>query len=105
MKRLIKLPFKAIWRLAIPVRRPVVRRLDELIRRNSVQPPPHVHVNCRVSDEASLVMDHMIRELVRLQIQVERLRQTVEDLAPSSTSLSVVGRLDGDDELARSAAG
>jgi hypothetical protein len=107
MKRLIKLPIKVIWRLTHPLRRPVVRRVENLIRRCAVQPPPQVHVVCRVPEETGLIMDHMVRELVRLQTQLDRLQQMVEDLLPSATNLSVVGSLDGEDDegLARSAAG
>ena len=106
MKRLIKFSLRAVWRLALPLRRPVIRRLDELIRRNSVQPPPQIHVACHVPEETGLIMDHMVRELVRLQNQVNVLQQMIEDLVPLSTNLSVVGSLDGDDEeVSRSAAG
>lgn len=99
MNRIIKLPFKLIWRIALPLRRPVIRRLDELIRRNAVQPPPQVHLNCHVPQETSLIMDHMVRELVRLQNQVNRLQETIEDLVPSAaTSLSVIGSLDQDED-------
>ena len=98
MKRLMRHAFKAIWRLALPLRRPIIRRLDELIRRNAIQPPPQVHLACHVRDETGLMMDHMVRELVRLQSQVNRLQQTIEDLVPATTSLSVVGSLDGDDD-------
>ncbi len=105
MKRLFKLPFKVAWRLTRRVRRPFVRRLDHLIRRNAVQPPPQVHVHCGVPEETNLVMDHMVRELVRLQIQVNRLQQAIEDLVPASTSLSLIGSLDGDDDVSRAAIG
>ncbi len=105
MKRLLKLSIKAVWRLALPLRRPVIRRLDELIRRNAIQPPPQVHLSCHVPEETSLVMDHMVRELVRLQIQINRLQQTVEGLVPDEANhLSVVGSLD-DEPRSRSAAG
>ena len=52
-------------------------------------------------------MDHMVRELIRLQVQSQpRLQQAIEDLSPGTTNLSVIGTLDGedDDHLARSAA-
>jgi hypothetical protein len=103
MKWLIKRSFRALWRFALPLRRPVVRRLDALIRRNAVQPPPQVHMTCHVPVETGLVMDHMVRELVRLQAQVDRLQQAIDDLFPATTSLSVVGA--PDDEVAHPAAG
>ena len=36
-------------------------------------------------------MDLMVRELVRLQKQLDQLQQSVEDLAPVKTGLAVVG--------------
>ena len=76
--------------MALPLRRPVIRRLDELIRRNAVQPPPQVHVACHVPDETGLLMDHMVRELVRLQVQVDRLQQT--DRGPRPVGHEFIGR-------------
>ena|SRR5579871_1563782 len=105
MKGLIKRPLKVMWRLMLPVRRPVVRRLEELIARSTAHPAPHAHVVCEVTAETGVLMDHMIRELVRLQSQVECLRRAIEEITPTSTSLAVVGELDGDEPLARSAAG
>src|SRR6185312_11031777 len=95
MKRLMKRPFKAIWRLTHPVRRPIVRKLEAFLARSyALGPvaPHHVHVSCdcRVAEETSLLMDYMVRELVRLQSQVERLQQAVDDLTPATTALSVV---------------
>ena len=103
MKRWLKLPARAFWRLTGPLRRPFYRRLEALIRRNAVQPAPHVHVACHVTEETNLLMNHMVRELVRLQTQVERLRESVEDLAPTASGLAVVG--DDDDDEIRAAAG
>lgn len=109
MKRLMKQILRAIWRLTAPVRRPIVRKIEAMLRRCCVQPPAHpaqVHLVCKVSEEAGLLMDHMVRELVRLQSQVERLQHAVEDLTPASTTcLLVVSDHDGDEMLSRSAAG
>lgn len=107
MKRLIKRPLKAIWRWTHPVRRPFVRKAEALLARSFAHAPvpqPHVHVacNCRVNEETGVLMDFMVREMVRLQDQIERLQQAVEDLAPSGKGLSVVN---GDEPVARSAAG
>jgi hypothetical protein len=114
MKRLLKLPLKALWRLTRPVRRPIIRKIEALIRRSVPAPPPppppppapQIHLTCEVTektglllDQANLLMDHMVRELFRLQSQVERLQQSVEDLTPAITSLNIVGRVD-DESLA-----
>jgi hypothetical protein len=114
MKRLIKRPLRAIWRMTHPVRRPIVRKLEAFLARTYAQaqapmPQPHVHVacNCRVTEETSLVIDYMVRELVRLQIQVDRLEQVLDDRSPSHTSFSVVlgADADGKERLSHSQAG
>ena len=107
MKRLIKWPLKVVWRWTAPLRRPIVRKLEAFLARAYAQAPiphPHIHIACngRVTEETGVLMDFLVRELVRLQDQVERLQQTVENLAPSGTALSVVN---GGDPRARSAAG
>src|SRR3954451_8908855 len=98
MNRLIKLPLRVVWRLMLPVRGPVVRRLEEIITRCTAhqqpQPQPQTHVMCEVSAETGVLMDHMIRELVRLQSQVDLLRRAVEEIMPSKTGLAVVSELD-----------
>ena len=89
MKTLIKAPLQAIWRWTFPLRRPVIIKISSFIER-SVPRPVHY---CHVSDETGLVMDHMVRELIRLQQQVEHLHTLIEEhsstLGPSS--LTVVG--------------
>ncbi len=110
MKRLIKRPLKAFWRWTHPLRRPFTRKAEAFLARAVAQAPipaPHVHVgcNCRVNEETSVLMDFMVRELVRLQDQVERLQVAVEDLAPAGASFHVVNGVEGDEVVTRSAAG
>ncbi|GAC1466171.1 MAG: hypothetical protein NVSMB9_06450 [Isosphaeraceae bacterium] len=112
MKRFIKRVLKAIWRSTSRVRRPIVQKIEEFLRRCSVQPaihvtPPHVHLVCGVTEETGVLMDHLIRELVRLQARIDLLQQAVEDLTPYTKSgLVVVRALEGEeDEVERSAAG
>jgi hypothetical protein len=105
MKRLVKRPLQLVWRLTLPARRPLVRRLEDLIARATARPAPQVHVACEVSAETGVLMDHMVRELVRLQGQVEALRLTVEQLAPAPAALAVVSDFDGEEPITRSAAG
>lgn len=110
MKRLLKRPLKAFWRWTHPLRRPLVRKAEAFLARayaNAPIPAPHVHVDChcRVTEETGVLMDFMVRELVRLQDQVERLHLTVEDLAPAAACLSLVHGLDAEDNIDRSVAG
>lgn len=110
MKRLIKFPLRMLWRLTAPVRRPLVRKVEALLARAVARAPvpaPHVHVacECRVNAEAGLLMDYMVRELVRVQTRLDHLQEAVEGLAPAPHGLSVVGAGDVEDEPERSAAG
>ena len=75
MKRLIKAPFLAAWRLTFPLRRPVILKLSAFLARSVPRPVTH----CHVSEETGLVMDHMVRELIRLQKQVEHLQMLIEE--------------------------
>jgi hypothetical protein len=99
MKRLIKRPLKMVWRWTAFVRRPVQARIEAMLVRCCNRPP-----HCHVSDETGLVMDHLVREVIRLQKQVESLHQAVEDLAIPSGGLSVVGGLEGEGTESRDAA-
>lgn len=107
MKRIIKRPLKAFWRLTHSLRRPFVRKAEAFITRCCAQQAAMgpVDVTCHVSEETSLVMDHMVRELVRLQKRIEYLQEAVESLSQAGTSLSVVGGDSGDQGFARSAVG
>ena len=44
--------------------------------------------------ETNVLMDHVIRELVRLQRQVEGLQQAVEDLTLSSSDPAIAGEIE-----------
>lgn len=103
MKRLIKRPLKAVWRFTLPVRRPFVARFEAMIVRCCASTrQPHY---CQVSVETGVVMDHLVREVVRLQSQVEQLQLAVDDLASAGDRPEVVGRISGGDSSRRSAAG
>jgi hypothetical protein len=83
--RFLKRPLRAVWVWTYPLRRPLTKRIEELIARSTPQMPA-----CRVSEETGLLMDLMVRELVRLQAQIDQLQQAVEDLAPVKAGLAVV---------------
>src|SRR3954454_18686983 len=75
MKKIIKRGLKAVWRMMEPVRRPIMRKLENFMRRCLVAAEPGLN------HETDVLMDHVVRELVRLQCQVESLEQAVLDLA------------------------
>ena len=71
MKRRLKAILKAGWRATFPLRRPFTTRLEAFLRR----------CLSSQSDDRDVVLDHVIRELVRLQDQVERLQESVDALS------------------------
>jgi hypothetical protein len=76
MKRFLKRVLKAAWRTTEPIRAPIVRKLENFLRR-ALQPTEPGMLN-----ETDVLMDHVVRELVRLQCQVETLQQTIVELLP-----------------------
>jgi hypothetical protein len=96
IKRIVKGGLKVLWDATRPLRRPFVRKFQSFLERclqNSGR---------QLTDETNLLMSHLIRELVRLQRQVELLQEAVEQRADASGSLSVVRE---DEDEARRKAG
>lgn len=88
MKRLIKSTLKGLWRLTQPLRRPVARKceafLTRCLRSNEQYP----------TEETNALMDHVVRELVRLQRQVDYLQQTLEDLSAARDGVAIAGEIE-----------
>jgi hypothetical protein len=93
MKRLIKAMLKAPWRWSQPLRRPFVRKLEAFLAR-SFRPSDRILV-----EETNALMDQVVRELVRLQRQVEYLQQAVEDLSPAREVPAIAGEIDAAEHL------
>ena len=70
MKRLLK----ALWRISGRVRRPFERRFEAFLATH-LRPTER-----RVTDDTNMLMDHVIRELVRLQDELDALHQRLERL-------------------------
>ena len=79
MMRFLKRPLRAIWVWTYPLE-PSSHEEDRAVHRAVGSPAPA----CRVSEETGLLMDLMVRELVRLQKQLDQLQQAVEDLAAAN---------------------
>src|SRR5947209_4293380 len=88
MKRLVKSVLKAMWRGTLPLRRPLLRKFEAYLAR-CLRPAERF-----VTDETNVLMDHVIRELVRLQRQVEALHEAIEDLAPAHVAPTVADEVD-----------
>ena len=99
MKRLIKRVLKAMWQKTAFLRRPVVRRVDarlnailqQVIETNLATTLQRFETtnNCLIF-EVNLVLNSVVRELGRLQMEVETLQQMVEESGPHRSGLSIV---------------
>ena len=87
MKRLAKKVAKALWRGTLPIRRPFLNKFENYLSR-CLRPTEQL-----LSDESNTLMEHVVRELVRLQRQVDYLQQTVEDLAQESERPAIAGEI------------
>jgi|GEM_PF-1696042 len=93
MKQLIKKIGKAVWRGTRPIRRPFLRKFEAYLSR--CLRPTEQHL----AAETNTLMEHVVRELVRLQRQVDHLQQTIEDLAPESANLAIAGEIAPEEKL------
>jgi hypothetical protein len=94
----MKRGLKAIWRSTEGLRRPILSRLERFLR-HCLQP-----VDSSQLGETDILMDHVVRELVRLQSQVEALQNTVLDrLGAEEDRPTIAGEIEptrgGDERL------
>jgi hypothetical protein len=94
MKRILQ----AVWGATRPLRRPVLRKVEAFMIR-CLRP-----TEALLAHETNALMDHLIRELVRLQRQVEGLQQAVEDLTLLTAGPAIAGEIESDDDSGPSAA-
>lgn len=103
MKRLFKGVGKTIWRATGFVRRPLSRRMSrfiaEAVSGQAAEVAQAVHVSrCSadaLAEETNLLLDSVVRELARLQRQVETLREAVDQgRASSHGGLALAGEAD-----------
>ena len=94
MKRLFKKLARTLWRISAPVSRPVIRKFDLHMMRLFGA----VSLRADAPGNLDLALSSVVRELARLQIQVEILQQQIDDLqsmdregSRSESRLSVVG--------------
>jgi hypothetical protein len=99
MKRLIKRMLKVMWQKTAFLRRPIVRRVDhrldailqQVIEKNLANTLHKFETanNCLVY-EVNLVLNSVVRELARLQMEMETLQQMIEELGSHHSGLSIV---------------
>jgi hypothetical protein len=97
MKRLIRKLARSLWRMSAPVRQPVIHKID----RHLLQLLGTVSPRADSATNIDLAMNSVVRELARLQIQVEILQHQIEDLRSNApkisrpeTGLLIVGETD-----------
>jgi hypothetical protein len=115
MKRLLKSVARSGWRLTGPIRRPIGRKVDaklarvvattvDAIVREQIQAQLHPWLDAieqniwqgrgqanAHADETNLTLDSLVREIGRLQMQVEVLQQLLSDHSERPGGLSIVG--------------
>jgi hypothetical protein len=79
MKRLLKHLARSVWRFSAPVRRLSIRKYDQ----HMIQLLGYVAPRDDVPANVELALSSVVRELARLQMQIEILQQQIEDLQPS----------------------
>jgi CRP-like cAMP-binding protein len=85
MKRLVKRVMRGCWHATFPLRRPLIVRTEAFLRRCL---PSH--------GESTIVLDHVVRELVRLQDQVAALHETLDEIRAAREPLMIVRSSDRD---------
>lgn len=116
MKRLLKSVMRSAWRATSPIRRPIARKVHGTLVRAGVAalaqaeavavhervlPPLYWgfeasieathHAARALSADTSLVLNSVVRELARLQMQVEVLQQIVQENGRAHNGLTLVG--------------
>ena len=96
MKRMIKMLIRPFWRMSAPFRRPLIRKFDRhMMHLLGNLPRPY-----ELPADFDLLLNSVVRELSRLQAQVEALQHQIEDMHaadPDGTHLesrlSVIGEI------------
>ena len=90
MKRLFKKLARSLWRSTAPVSRPAIRKFDH----HMMQLIGSLSLHCNAPAKLDLALSSVVRELARLQIQVEILQQQIGSLslhcnAPANLDLAL----------------
>ena len=88
MKRLLKRGLKAIWQATAFLRRPILAKFERFLMR-CLRP-----TEALLANETNVLMNHVVRELVRLQRQVDGLQQVIEDLSVANAGPAIAGEIE-----------
>jgi hypothetical protein len=98
MNYLLRKLARSVWRISVPISRPVVRKFDHHMMRLFGS----ISSRSDTPADLDLTMNSVVLELARLQIQVEILQQHIEDLQlidlermRREGGLSLVGEIGG----------
>ncbi len=104
MKRLLKQMARRLWRISAPVRRPLIRKFDhhmmQLLHPLSTPSAPLALPPPAAPADLDMALNSVVRELGRIQMQVEALQQQIDewqssdrDGARAESRLSVVAEI------------
>jgi hypothetical protein len=103
MKRVIKMLARSLWWITAPISRPVIRRFDHHMMGILGSFSPRADMPSPRADmpaNLDVALSSVVRELARLQIQVEILQHKIDDLQASDrdrarpeSRLSLVGEI------------
>lgn len=117
IETLLKAPARLFWRLARPVRRALMQRLNahlaHVVAEGLAGPSARLdavtaalgrieesvnvgrHVAEHQSADANLLLDGLVREVARLQMQIEALREAIDEA--QGHGLALVGRQEAEE--------
>jgi transposase len=73
---MIKKLIRYLWLISAPVRRPLIRKFD----RHAMHLLHQLPLPSGIPDDLDLILNSVVRELARLQDQVEALQQQIDEL-------------------------
>jgi transposase len=101
---MIKKLIRCFWQISAPVRRPVIHKFDRhamhLLHRHAMHLLHPLPLPPAIPADLELVLNSMVRELARLQAQVEALQQQINDMQSMGQDAARTERLSGNAGLA-----
>jgi hypothetical protein len=89
MRRLVNRGLRTLWRSTEDLRRPILFKLETFLKRCIYS------AYANLFSEADVLMDQVVRELIRLQSQVEALQQTILERLPAPVEVEVETEVPG----------
>ena len=103
MKRKLKQALGILWRKSATVRGPILRKIDrradalitQAVKEQLVPVTNRLDHSASLAYETNLMLNSLVREVARLQMQIEVLQNVLDDATAEQSGLSIVA--DGED--------